>query len=138
MRLQRPPRRVRSKKVVSYVFWGAVDRAQSQRVTARSVRRWSVAEGLVCVCSILWGDRSARAFVRGGKARGCRRVGGCGKERMRMRLHEDESSLPPHSPGCLSFLSEVLSLIDLAVADAGGARGDETGVMEASAGGLWD
>lgn len=53
-----------------------------------------------------------------------------------MRLHEDESSLPPHSPGCLSFLSEVLSLIDLAVADAGGARGDETGVMEASAGGV--
>lgn len=53
---------------------------------------------------------------------------------MRLRLHDDESSLPPHSLFVSLSPSELLSLFDLAVADAGGAKGDETGVMEASAG----
>ena len=54
---------------------------------------------------------------------------------MRLRLHDDESSLPPHSLIVSPSPSELLSLFDLAVADAGGAKGDETGVMGSKRGG---
>jgi hypothetical protein len=54
---------------------------------------------------------------------------------MRLRLHDDESSLPPHSLIVSPSPSELLSLFELAVADAGGAKGDETGVMGIKRGG---
>lgn len=79
MRLQRP-RRVRGKDGGCLVCF--LGRGGSGPITAANGEIGSAmvcSRGLVCVCSRLWGDRSARAFVRGGKARGggCRRrVGG--------------------------------------------------------------